>query len=180
MKKILIVVDYQVDFVDGSLGFSGAELLDKPIAEKIRKYGKGNVYYTLDTHHDDYLMTREGKNLPVVHCIENTPGWEVYGETKKALADVGAIVLTKESFGIDLNIETFSIFPNDIKEIEIVGLVSNICVISNAVILSTLFRDAKITVDAALTASFDSELNDKALDVMEGLQIKVINRKDGK
>lgn len=180
MKKILIVIDYQVDFVNGSLGFSGAELLDKPIAEKVRKYGRGNVYYTLDTHHEDYLETREGKNLPVVHCIENTPGWEVYGETKKALADVGATGITKESFGIDLNTETFSKFPKDVEEIEIVGLVSNICVISNAVILSTLFKGANITVDAALTASFDCKLNDKALDVMEGLQIKVINRKDGK
>ncbi len=178
MKKILLVVDYQVDFVSGALGFAGAELLDRPIAEKIKEYGKGNVFYTLDTHFDNYLDTKEGKNLPVPHCIKGTAGWEVYGETKQALFDADAVCIEKRSFGIDLTDETLSKLPRAVDSVEIVGLVSNICVISNAVILNTLYSDAEITVDAALTASFDDMLNKEALDVMSGLQINVINRKD--
>ncbi len=178
MKKILLVVDYQVDFVSGALGFAGAELLDRPIAEKIKEYGKGNVFYTLDTHFDNYLDTKEGKNLPVPHCIKGTAGWEVYGETKQALFDADAVCIEKRSFGIDLTDETLSKLPRAVDSVEIIGLVSNICVISNAVILNTLYSDAEITVDAALTASFDDMLNKEALDVMGGLQINVINRKD--
>ena len=178
MKKILLVVDYQVDFVSGALGFAGAELLDRPIAEKIKEYGKGNVFYTLDTHFDNYLDTKEGKNLPVPHCIKGTAGWEVYGETKQALFDADAVCIEKRSFGIDLTDETLSKLPRAVDSVEIVGLVSNICVISNAVILNTLYSDAEITVDAALTASFDDMLNKEALDVMSGLQRNVINRKD--
>ncbi|MFR7855629.1 MAG: cysteine hydrolase family protein [Acutalibacteraceae bacterium] len=178
MKKILLVVDYQVDFVSGALGFAGAELLDRPIAEKIKEYGKGNVFYTLDTHFDNYLDTKEGKNLPVPHCIKGTAGWEVYGETKQALFDADAVCIEKRSFGIDFTDETLSKLPRAVDSVEIVGLVSNICVISNAVILNTLYSDAEITVDAALTASFDDMLNKEALDVMSGLQINVINRKD--
>ena len=178
MKKILLVVDYQVDFMSGALGFAGAELLDRPIAEKIKEYGKGNVFYTLDTHFDNYLDTKEGKNLPVPHCIKGTAGWEVYGETKQALFDADAVCIEKRSFGIDLTDETLSKLPRAVDSVEIVGLVSNICVISNAVILNTLYSDAEITVDAALTASFDDMLNKEALDVMSGLQINVINRKD--
>lgn len=178
MKKILLVVDYQVDFVSGALGFAGAELLDRPIAEKIKEYGKGNVFYTLDTHFDNYLDTKEGKNLPVPHCIKGTAGWEVYGETKQALFDADAVCIEKRSFGIDLTDETLSKLPRAVDSVEIVGLVSNICVISNAVILNTLYSDAEITVNAALTASFDDMLNKEALDVMSGLQINVINRKD--
>ena len=178
MKKILLVVDYQVDFVSGALGFAGAELLDRPIAEKIKEYGKGNVFYTLDTHFDNYLDTKEGKNLPVPHCIKGTAGWEVYGETKQALFDANAVCIEKRSFGIDLTDETLSKLPRAVDSVEIIGLVSNICVISNAVILNTLYSDAEITVDAALTASFDDMLNKEALDVMSGLQINVINRKD--
>lgn len=178
MKKILLVVDYQVDFVSGALGFAGAELLDLPISEKIKEYGKGNVFYTLDTHFNNYLDTKEGKNLPVPHCIKGTAGWEVYGETKQALFDADAVCIEKRSFGIDLTDETLSKLPRAVDSVEIVGLVSNICVISNAVILNTLYSDAEITVDAALTASFDDMLNKEALDVMSGLQINVINRKD--
>ena len=178
MKKILLVVDYKVDFVSGALGFAGAELLDRPIAEKIKEYGKGNVFYTLDTHFDNYLDTKEGKKLPVPHCIKGTAGWEVYGETKQALFDADAVCIEKRSFGIDLTDETLSKLPRAVDSVEIVGLVSNICVISNAVILNTLYSDAEITVDAALTASFDDMLNKEALDVMSGLQINVINRKD--
>ena len=176
MKKILVVVDYQNDFVDGALGFDGAEKLDCGIAEKIRQYGKGNVFCTRDTHYDSYLETREGRNLPVKHCVKDTFGWELFGETGKAASEVGAVMIDKESFGINLDEETLSKLPKEADSVELVGLVSNICVVSNAVIFQTLYKEADIKVDASLTASFDDSMNTKVLDVMESFQVKVINR----
>lgn len=176
VAKILIVVDYQRDFVCGSLGFAGAEKLDKLIADRVRDYGRNNVFYTLDTHFDDYLSTREGTVLPVAHCIKGTPGHSLYGETASALDEVGAVGFEKSTFGLKLGDDILAHLPDNIEEIELCGLVSNICVLSNAVIFSTAFENARITVDARLTACSDSELNEKALDIMQGLQINVINR----
>ncbi len=176
MKKILVVVDYQKDFVDGSLGFDGAELLDRPIAERVREYGKGRVFFTRDTHAADYLSTREGKNLPVAHCIKDSDGWQIFGQTAAALDEVDAIALDKASFGLNAAKEGQDKLPDEVDEVELVGLVSNICVISNAVIFQTLYPNARITVDARLTDSFDRQLHEKCLDVMKGLQVNVINR----
>lgn len=176
MKKVLIVVDYQNDFVDGSLGFEKAPKLDNAIAKKIYEYGNGNVFYTLDTHHDDYSETREGKNLPVPHCIKGSHGWGVYGKTATALNDTNAIGFEKNSFGLEITDNVNNMLPKSADLIELVGLVSNICVLSNAVIFQTRYPNAQIIINASLTASFDDELNDKALDVMQGLQIKILNR----
>ena len=177
MNRYLFVIDYQKDFVDGALGFPGAEKLDEGIAAKVRTYGKGHVLFTRDTHFENYLNTREGKNLPVVHCIQGTPGWECYGETARALAEVEAPAIDKLVFGMDItDPATAAVLPEQADEIELVGLVSNICVVSNAVVLQSRYPEATIVVDAACTASFDKELNDKVLDVLQGLQVKVINR----
>lgn len=175
MQKILMVIDYQNDFVSGALGFDGAQRLDAGIAEKIRSYGRGRVYFTRDTHQANYLETREGRNLPVVHCIENTEGWEIFGETAVALREVDAVGFNKCSFGLDTAAVAAQL-PCQADEIELVGLVSNICVVSNAVMLQTKYPEAQIIVDAALTDSFDPSLNEKVLDVLEGLQVRVINR----
>lgn len=177
MNRYLFVIDYQNDFVDGALGFPGAEKLDAGIAEKIRAYGPGHVIFTRDTHFENYLDTREGKLLPVVHCIKGTPGWELYGETAKACAQVNAPGIDKLSFGMDVSDpETAKVLPEQADEIELVGLVSNICVVSNAAVLQAKYPQARIIVDAALTASFDPAMNEKVLDVMESFQVKVINR----
>ena len=177
MDRYLFVIDYQKDFVDGALGFPGAELLDEKIAAKVRSYGKGKVLFTRDTHFDNYLTTREGKNLPVVHCIKDTPGWEVYGETAKALTEVEAKAIDKLVFGMDVTDPAIAaVLPESADEIELVGLVSNICVISNAVVLQSKYPEATIIVDAACTDSFDKSLHKKVLDVLSGFQVKVINR----
>ncbi len=177
MNRYLFVIDYQNDFVDGALGFSGAEKLDTPIAEKIRQYGKGHVLFTRDTHFENYLQTREGRNLPVPHCIHGTKGWEIYGETAKALAEVEAKGIDKLVFGMDVtDPATAAVLPETADEIELVGLVSNICVVSNAVVLQSRYPEATVVVDAACTASFDKALHEKVLDVLQGLQVKVINR----
>ena len=177
MNRYLFVIDYQNDFVDGALGFPGAEKLDEKIAAKVRRYGKGHVFFTRDTHFENYLETREGRNLPVVHCIQGTKGWEVYGETAKALAEVEAPGIDKLVFGMDVtDPATAAVLPEDAGEIELVGLVSNICVVSNAVVLQSRYPEAVISVDAACTDSFDKTLHEKVLDVLAGFQVNVNNR----
>ena len=177
MNRYLFVIDYQNDFVDGALGFPGAEKLDEAIAAKVRAYGKGHVLFTRDTHFENYLETREGRNLPVVHCIKGTKGWEVYGETAKALAEVEAKAIDKLVFGMDVSDPAIAaVLPAAADEIELVGLVSNICVVSNAVVLQSKYPEATIIVDAGCTDSFDKDLHSKVMDVLGGFQVKVINR----
>ena len=177
MERYLFVIDYQNDFVDGALGFPGAEKLDGRIAAKIRAYGPGRVLFTRDTHFENYLQTREGRNLPVVHCVRGSHGWQVYGDTARALEEVGAKAIDKLSFGMDISDPaTAAVLPEQADEIELVGLVSNICVVSNAVALQSRYPEAKILVDAACTDSFDNGLHSKVLDVMEGFQVTVTNR----
>ena len=177
MEQYLFVIDYQNDFVDGALGFPGAEKLDEKIAAKVRSYGKGRVFFTRDTHFENYLQTREGKNLPVVHCVKGTPGWEVYGQTAEALREVEAKAIDKLVFGMDVtDPATAAVLPEKADRIELVGLVSNICVVSNAVVLQSKYPEATIVVDAACTDSFDKGLHEKVLDVLEGFQVTVTNR----
>ena len=177
MNRYLFVIDYQNDFVDGALGCPGAEKLDEKIAAKGRAYGKGKVLFTRDTHFENYMDTREGKNLPVPHCIKGSFGWEGYGETAKALAEVEAKAIDKLVFGMDVtDPATAAVLPESADEIELVGLVSNICVVSNAVVLQSKYPEATIIVDAACTDSFDKSLNEKVLDVLAGFQVKVTNR----
>lgn len=177
MQRYLFVIDYQNDFVDGALGFPGAEKLDDPIAAKVLNYGPGHVFYTRDTHLENYLSTREGKNLPVVHCIKGSPGWQVYGKTADALAQVDAVAIDKLVFGMDVTDPAIAaVLPKTADCIELVGLVSNICVVSNACVLQSRYPEATIQVDASCTDSFDKALHEKVLDVLEGLQVQVINR----
>lgn len=185
MKRLLIVVDYQKDFVGGSLGFPEAELLDERIAAKIDAYHREGdvVAFTLDTHTKQYLETQEGKNLPIPHCIDGTPGWELYGKTADARIDRD-LLFRKTTFGSSTLFEHLNraqhaaaeVGVQPFSSIELVGLVSNICVVSNAVIAKTACPDVPVIVDAACTASNDSKLNEKTLDVLEGLQVRVINR----
>lgn len=177
MQRYLFVIDYQNDFVDGALGFPGAEALDEVIAEKILSYGPGRVLFTRDTHSDNYLQTREGRALPVIHCVRDTPGWQIYGKTAQALDAVGARPIDKRSFGMDISDPaTAATLPPEADEIELVGLVSNICVVSNAVVLQSRYPEASIIVDARCTDSFDKTLHGKVLDVLEGLQVRVTGR----
>ena len=173
----LFVIDYQNDFVDGALGFPGAEKLDAAIAQRVRDYGPGRVWYTQDTHFENYLETREGRHLPMPHCLRGTHGWENYGETAKALREVGAVGIEKLTFGLDAgDPAVLAKLPGEAERIEVCGLVSNICVVSNAVTLQSRYPAAQLVVDARLTASFDPALHEKTLDVLAGLQVEVLNR----
>ena len=180
MKKLLVVIDYQKDFVDGTLGFEKATTLENGIYDKVNKYLQNGdkVLFTYDTHSEDYLKTREGKNLPVAHCIEGSEGHDLYGKLKEFVGAENTVHYKKYGFGLSPEdmINIASEIGNDIEEIEIVGVVTNICVVSNMVMFQSQYRNAEIIVDGSLCASFDDVLHEKTLDVIEGLQGKVINR----
>ena len=175
MKKLLIIVDYQKDFVDGALGFEGAELISKVIKEKIEIYLNNDyhIIYTFDTHNEDYMNTVEGSKLPVPHCLKGSKGWEIKDEVNylnKAIK-----TFEKPTFP-SLELANY-LKENPYDEVELCGLVSNICVISNAVMVKAALPNAKIFIDALATDSFDKVLQEKCFDVLEGLHIEVINRK---
>ena len=175
MKKALIVVDYQKDFVDGSLGFAGAEQYEDIICEKIRKYRKAgdDIIFTLDIHGEDYLDTEEGKNLPVIHCMDGTEGAELYGKVKE-MQQEGDAVFQKPAFG---SLKMGKYLENKgYEQIELCGLVSNICVLSNVVISKAAVPCAHVIVDAKATGSMSSEMDEKTFDILEGIHVEVINR----
>lgn len=188
MSKMLVVVDFQKDFIDGTLGFPGAEKLDAGIAAKIREYHKNGdlIIQTMDSHEDNYLTTREGKYLPVMHCVYGTPGWETYGETGVAVKEIEDSLQFRR-----MGKATFPMHPyamvdmldwivingtnlNEITEIEFVGLVSNICVISNICVFQGAFPNAQIIVEPNLIASHDPKAHEAVLAVMKGLQVQFI------
>lgn len=171
--KALIVVDYQVDFVCGALGFEGAEKLEPIILGKIdqcRRDG-GQVIFTLDTHSEDYLETAEGRKLPVVHCVDGTDGHKLYGKVAGAVED-GDIVIKKPSFG---SMELADLLKKcDFDEVELCGLVTDICVLSNAVIAKAALPEAKIVVDGSACGTADPVAHERALGSMRGVQIDII------
>lgn len=170
MKKLLIIVDYQNDFVDGSLGFEKARTLEDGILNKTKEYENDEIIYTLDTHTEDYLSTHEGKSLPVPHCIKGTDGHKLYGKVADALKDKKCF--EKNTFP-SLELANYLNGKNyDI--IELCGLVSNICVLSNAVMAKSACPNAEIIVNSHLTASADNEIHQKALDILRSLFITVI------
>lgn len=154
MKKLLVVIDYQKDFVDGALGFEEAVTLEEGIYNKVNENLKeGNkVLFTYDTHEINYLETREGKNLPVVHCIKGTEGHKLFGKLQKFEHNKNVISYEKYGFGLapEDMIKISKEIGEDLEEIEIVGVVTNICVISNFVMFQSQYRNADIVVDASL------------------------------
>lgn len=175
MKKCLIVVDFQNDFIDGALGFDGAGDIKDHIIKKIKDFKMNNhdVIYTLDTHKNNYLDTEEGKNLPVIHCVEGTKGHQIEKDVL-ALKEEKDKSFIKYSFP---SLELGNYLKNkEYDYIELCGLVSNICVISNAVIAKSALPNAHIVVDNKATKSFDPQMHEKAMDVLQGLHVEVLNR----
>jgi len=171
--RALVVIDYQNDFVDGSLGFPGAEDLEEIIAGKVidAKIAGDDIYFTRDCHGKDYLSTQEGRRLPVEHCITDH-GKDLYGSLK-GLSE-GCTVIDKPSFG---SMDLMQVMLTEgYDEVELCGVVSNICVMSNAVLIKTALPEARVVVDARAVGSNDRKLNEEALDVMSSIQIDVINR----
>lgn len=175
MKKCLIVVDFQNDFIDGALGFDGAMDIKEAIIHKIKAYKQENqdVIYTLDTHKDNYLETEEGYNLPVIHCVQGTSGHRIQKDVEHLIEEQD-LQFIKYSFP-SLELGNY-LKDKQYEVIELCGLVSNICVLSNAVIAKSALPNAHIVIDAQATKSFDPVLHEKGLDIMEGLHMEVINR----
>ena len=166
--KYLIVVDMQNDFIDGSLGTPEAVSIVPAVAEKIKGFS-GHIIFTQDTHFSDYMNTQEGKNLPVEHCLQDTDGWKIRAELLEAAAGKDYEVLSKYTFGSD----QLPGMIRDPESIEIIGLCTDICVISNALILKAFFREVPMSTDAACCAGVTPQKHEAALEVMRSCQIEV-------
>ena len=171
--KFLIVVDMQNDFIDGALGTKEAVAIVPAVKRKIESFD-GRVIFTRDTHNPDYLSTQEGANLPVAHCIKNTDGWQINADLE-ALRKENAI--DKPSFG---SIELAQMLKETdgkekIESIELIGLCTDICVISNAMIIKAYLPETPISVDASCCAGVTPESHERALGAMAMCQIKIEN-----
>ena len=170
MKKLLLVIDMQNDFIDGSLGTPEAVSIVEKVKEKIRAWPPEAVIATMDTHGPDYLSTQEGKNLPVEHCIRGTEGWQLRPDIAALLEK--AVIVEKPTFGsVDLAKRLSSM--EDLEEVELVGLCTDICVVSNALLLKAAMPELKISVDAACCAGVTPEKHKAALETMRSCQIEV-------
>ena len=167
--KYLIVVDMQKDFIDGALGTKEAQAIVPNVRKKIEEFD-GEVIFTRDTHHKDYLSTQEGKNLPVEHCIEGTAGWEI----DKSLQPLcKGLVVNKPTFGsMELAEEIWE--RGDAQEITLVGLCTDICVISNAMLLKAAMPEVPIIVDRACCAGVTPQSHENALEAMKMCQIRIV------
>ena len=177
--RILIVVDMQRDFIDGSLGSKEAEAIVPAAAEKIRAWREEGrpVAATLDTHGEDYLATREGRFLPVVHCVKDTEGWRLHPQIAAALGDGARI--EKPSFGsMELPALVRELTGTEGEgaglSIELIGLCTDICVVSNAMILKAAFPEADLAVDPACCAGVTPEKHRAALETMASCQIEIL------
>ena len=178
MKHVLIVVDMQTDFVDGALGTPEAVAILENVTAKIKAYAHdpdGVIFVTYDTHAEDYMTTSEGKHLPVPHCIKGTAGWELHPTVAAALEDVTYTSVEKPTFGSVA-------LPALVKEaaagdftVELIGLCTDICVVSNTLLLKASFPEIPISVDAACCAGVTPETHKAALVTMGMCQIEVKN-----
>lgn len=174
MKHFLIVVDMQKDFVDGALGTPEAVAVVPRVAEKIRSFS-GEIFVTLDTHGVDYLQTAEGRRLPVSHCIRGTAGWEMDKTVAEALAGRAFTAVEKPTFGsVELPQRIAQAAAGEEFSLELIGLCTDICVVSNALLLKAAFPETSISVDSACCAGVTPETHAAALAVMRCCQIEVV------
>ena len=167
--KYLIVVDMQVDFITGSLGSELATEILPNVVEKVKNFD-GKVIFTRDTHFNDYMSTQEGKNLPVPHCIKESDGWQICDELKP----YANTVVDKLTFGSIELPKLLEGFGEPIEKIELCGLCTDICVISNAMVLKAAFPEVPISVDSSCSAGVTIESHNIALDAMRAVQIEVV------
>ena len=174
MKKFLIVVDMQNDFVDGALGTKEAQQIVDKVVNKIENFN-GEIFATLDTHYEDYLSTQEGKKLPVTHCVKGTNGWQINKKVQSALDKKGFTKVEKITFG---SVDLPAIIKEKAKEedflVEIIGICTDICVVSNAMIIKATFPEIEITVDSSCCAGVTPASHQEALNTMKMCQINVI------
>lgn len=172
MRKILVVVDMQNDFIDGALGTKEAQAIVPNVIAKIKTYAPKDIFATQDTHPENYLKTQEGKNLPVPHCIKGSAGWEIRPEIAAFIpADH---VFEKPTFGSIVLAETLQqMAAKEPLEIELVGLCTDICVVSNALTIKAFLPETPILVDPACCAGVTEEKHKAALETMRSCQIQI-------
>ncbi len=170
MKKILVVVDMQNDFVSGSLGSEDAKAIVGNVTDKIRGW-QDDIVCTYDTHYENYLETKEGKMLPVKHCIENTEGWQLNADVASALESKNYITFRKPTFGSEELAKHLK--ENQYEEIHFIGLCTDICVISNVMLAKAALPESQITVDAKCCAGVTKESHENALNAMKMCHIQI-------
>lgn len=173
--KYLVVVDMQNDFIDGSLGSPMAEGIVDKVCQKIEDYKNDGcgIIYTLDTHYEDYLSTSEGKKLPVEHCIKGTNGWKLNEKVKAAIGG-NAVCFEKNTFGSVKLAQYLSDKAESCESIELCGLCTDICVVSNALLIKAYLPEKEIIVQADCCAGVTEESHNAALNTMRSCQITVI------
>ena len=175
MKHFLVVIDMQKDFIDGALGTAEALGIRAAALEKIQSF-QGQIFATLDTHGSDYLNTAEGRRLPVAHCVKGTPGWQLDPTIAAALEQRRAVLVEKPTFGslvLPQMIEDAA--AGEDFDITVIGLCTDICVVSNALLLKARFHEKEVYVDAACCAGVTPELHRAALQVMGSCQITILH-----
>ena len=173
MKKILLVVDMQNDFINGTLGSKDAEAIVEKVVDKVKSYENEEslIIYTKDTHFENYLETEEGKKLPVKHCVKDTNGWEI----PSVILRDNKNIIEKYTFGsVDLFNELNKI-EEKIESIELIGLCTDICVVSNALLAKAYFPNKKIMVDEKCCAGVTKESHKNAIETMKMCQIEILN-----
>ena len=174
MKKVLVVIDMQNDFIDGALGTDEAVKIVGSVAEKIREYEGQTVFATRDTHEENYLETAEGRHLPVPHCIRGTKGWEIRPEIAGALAQADAQVIDKPTFGSEVLARKLQkMAEQEELSIELAGLCTDICVVSNALLVKAFLPETTVRVIADCCAGVTPESHKAALDTRRMCQIQI-------
>lgn len=174
MKKFLVVVDMQKDFVDGALGTSEAQAIVENVVRKIEGF-EGEIIATYDTHFENYMQTAEGRKLPVPHCVKGTPGWQLDARVEAALKGKACTRVEKITFGsVDLPETIRRLANGEDFQIELVGLCTDICVVSNALLLKAHFPEVEISVDARCCAGVTPAAHAAALQTMRSCQIDVL------
>ena len=173
-EKVLIVVDMQKDFVDGVLGTKEAQAIVPAVVEKIKSFD-GTVIYTRDTHQSDYMETQEGKKLPVPHCMEGSEGWELIEPLDKLQKQAGAVIYDKPTFGsVALADDLKKEYDKGvIKEVELIGVCTDICVVSNALLIKANRPELTVKLDASCCAGVTVEKHEAALETMRSCQVEV-------
>ncbi|MBQ9457240.1 MAG: isochorismatase family protein [Bacilli bacterium] len=172
MRKVLIVIDMQVDFLTGSLANKEGVAAIDPVIKEINDF-QGEVYATLDTHGEDYMSSNEGHYLPVVHCVKGTPGHQEEPRVAQALSNHPGFkgYIEKPTFGY---LGWKEVLGEEVGEIELIGVCTDICVLSNAAILKASYPNAKITCKASCCAGVAPELHEAALKVLSSIQVEVL------
>ena len=173
MRKILIVIDMHNDFIDAALGTKEAAAIVDSVKEKIRSYPAENVIATMDTHQENYMETQEGQNLPVIHCIKGTEGWRIRPDIAELLTD--AKIYEKPTFGSTaMAADLKALSEKEEIELELIGLCTDICVVSNALLLKATMPEVKISVDASCCAGVTPKKHLAALETLRSCQIHVM------